>query len=85
MTPANVVVCVYHTAVTAHFTPQARAAHRALLHELSSQRRILWLRAEPGEEPRLRFTDLAHRRATAEIALGDYHPHGAWLNWHHHG
>ncbi|XKK38742.1 DUF2332 domain-containing protein [Nocardiopsis sp. ARC36] len=81
--PADAVVCVYHTAVTAHFTSRARAEHRDLLHRLSERRRILWLRAEPGEEPRLRFTDLDGGRARTEVVLGDHHPHGAWLEWRH--
>ncbi len=83
--PADAVVCVYHTAVTAHFTPKARADHRELLRELSEVRRILWLRAEPGEEPRLRFTDLDGGRVQTEVVLGDYHPHGTWLDWHQRG
>ncbi|MDA8370100.1 MAG: DUF2332 domain-containing protein [Nocardiopsaceae bacterium] len=83
--PAEAVVCVYHTAVTAHFTPKARTEHADLLRDLSKTRRILWLCAEPGEDPRLRFTDLDGGHSRTEVVLGDYHPHGAWLDWHHPG
>ncbi|MDA2810274.1 DUF2332 family protein [Nocardiopsis sp. RSe5-2] len=72
---------MFHTAVTAHFTAEERAEHVELLRELSKRRRILWLRAEPHEEPRLCFSDLDGGAVRAEVLLGGYHPHGAWLEW----
>lgn len=81
--PKHTTACVYHTAVTAHFTPQARQTYHRALQELSTRRRILWLRAEPGQEPRLRVSDLKDGRALSDTALGHYHPHGAWLQWLH--
>jgi len=79
--PPDATAAVFHTAVTAHFTEPMRAAWRDRLLELSKGRRILWLRAEPHEEPRLRFSDLQDGTVRSEVPLGGYHPHGEWLEW----
>ncbi|MBV9139750.1 MAG: DUF2332 domain-containing protein [Pseudonocardiales bacterium] len=83
LAPGEATVCVYHTATTAHFTPDARRAHARQLATLARTRRLLWLQAEPrpANEPRLRITDLRDGQPLTEHLLGHYHPHGAWLHW----
>lgn len=79
--PPEATAVVFHTAVAAHFTEEARTAWRRRLLELSAHKRILWLRAEPHEQPKLRFSDLRDGAVRAEVPLGGYHPHGTWLDW----
>lgn len=81
--PADATLVVYHTAVLAHFTEQARAAFVELLPELSARRPITWLQGEsvPHHPARLRLALLADGRIRAEHLLGRYHSHGAWLEW----
>lgn len=82
-TPPEAVACVFHTATLAHFSSEARERFEHLVAELSGDRPICWLQAEPrpGTEPRLRLTwcEYGHREHT--WALGHYHPHGAWIEW----
>ncbi|MCA1703751.1 MAG: DUF2332 domain-containing protein [Actinobacteria bacterium] len=81
--PENTTVVVFHTAVLAHFTPQARTAFRHQLQGLSAQRPITWIQAEPrpDQQPRLRLAQLDNGQIQADHPLGRYHPHGAWLEW----
>lgn len=81
--PPETTVTVFHTAVLAHFTQQARTAFAQCLRELSTQRPITWVQGEPrpDDQPRLRLAQLANGQIQAEHPLGRYHPHGAWLEW----
>lgn len=74
---------MFHTAVLAHFTAQARAAFVQQLKELSKQRSIVWIQAEPrpDDQPRLRLAYLTDGEIKDDYPLGRYHPHGAWLEW----
>lgn len=81
--PHDTTVVVFHTAVLAHFTQQARAAFVQRLLELSTKRPIIWVQGEPrpDEEPRLRLAQLDDGQTQIDHPLGRYHPHGAWLEW----
>lgn len=81
--PEDATVVVFHTAVLAHFTQQARTAFEQRLHEVSAQRPITWIQGEPrpDQQPRLRLAQLNDGRLRADHPLGRYHPHGAWLEW----
>lgn len=81
--PDDATVVVFHTAVLAHFTEQARSAFVGRLRELSALRPITWVQGEPRPDrlPRLRLTQLAGGHVRADHPLGHYHPHGAWLEW----
>ncbi|MGH3929193.1 MAG: DUF2332 family protein [Pseudonocardiaceae bacterium] len=81
--PDATTVVVFHTAVLAHFTPQARTAFGLQLQELSAQRPITWIQAEPrpDQQPRLRLALLDDGQIHTHHPLGRYHPHGACLEW----
>ncbi len=81
--PADATVVVFHTAVLAHFTDQARTTFEQQLHELSAQRPFTWIQGEPqpDAQPRLRLAQLANGQIHTAHPLAHYHPHGAWLEW----
>lgn len=81
--PHDTTAVVFHTAVLAHFTQQAHAGFVQRLQELSIQRPITWVQAEPrpDEQPRLRLALLDDGKVQIDNPLGRYHPHGAWLEW----
>lgn len=81
--PDDTTVVVFHTAVLAHFTKQARTAFARRLQELSALRPVTWVQGEPrpDQQPRLRLALLSNGRVQTDHPLGRYHPHGAWLEW----
>lgn len=81
--PHDTTVVVFHTAVLAHFTQQARAAFAQKLLKLSTWRPITWVQGEPrpDEQPRLRLAQLDDGQIQTDYPLGRYHPHGAWVEW----
>ena len=82
--PADMTVCLFHTAFLAHFPPLDRERFEHLVAVLSTARLIYWVQAEPRHdpaEPRLRLTACEEGRITGQWPLGRYHPHGEYLEW----
>lgn len=82
--PADMTVCLFHTAFLAHIPPLDRERFEHLVADLSTTRLIYWVQAEPRPdpaEPRLRLTACEEGRITGQWPLGRYHPHGEWLEW----
>jgi hypothetical protein len=82
--PAHLTACVFHSAVVAHFPEAARAEFAALVPALSRDRPVMWVCAEPDAtpgEPRLRLTICRDGAVQQRRPLGNYHPHGEWLEW----
>jgi hypothetical protein len=82
--PAGLTICIFHTAVAAHFPQEARRAFTALVPALAQDREILWVQAEPDVPPgtpRLRLSVCREGAVRGHHPLGHYHPHGEWLDW----
>lgn len=82
--PADMTVCLFHTAFLAHLPALDRERFEHLVVVLSAARPIYWVQAEPRQdpaEPRLRLTACEDGRITGQWPLGNYHPHGEWLEW----
>lgn len=82
--PADMTVCLFHTAFLAHLPRLDRGRFEHLAVVLSAARPIYWVQAEPRDDPaqpRLRLTLCEDGRAARQWPLGHYHPHGEWLEW----
>jgi hypothetical protein len=82
--PAELAVCLFHTAFLAHLSRLDRERFEYLVGVLSAARPIYWVQAEPRAdpaEPRLRLTLCQDGRVVEEWPLGHYQPHGEWLQW----
>jgi hypothetical protein len=84
--PTRAALCVFHTAVLAHFPPEAQERFRSLIPKLARQRDLFWLSSKgSGNLGRrgLYLTILTAfqngRRVERQLAYS--HPHGAWLEW----
>lgn len=82
--PAEMAVCLFHTAFLAHLPRLDRERFEYLVAVLSAARPIYWAQAEPRAdpaEPRLRLTLCRDGRVIDEWPLGHYQPHGEWMEW----
>jgi hypothetical protein len=82
--PPETAVCVFHTAFLAHLSQVERDRFTRQVLALSRSRTIYWIQAEPRRaptEPRLRLSVCDGGQITVEWPLGQYQPHGAWLEW----
>ena len=84
--PADALVCVFHTAALAYFTPEQVAELGALLAAV--ERDVAWV---GGEAPGVLVEDRARRsplhfalaagRPGALVQRGRMGHHGGWLEW----
>ena len=85
--PAGALVCVFHTAALAYFTPEQIADLRVLLEAV--ERDVVWV---GGESPGVLLGAAARRGAPLHFALSAGRPgalervgrmghHGGWLEW----
>lgn len=82
--PADLAVCIFHTAFLAHLPEVDRERFEGLVTGLSAARPIYWVQAERRSdpaEPRLRLTVCENGRRIRQWPLGRYQPHGQWLHW----
>lgn len=82
--PPDLAICLFHTAFLAHLPARDRQRFEHQVPVLSAERPIYWIQAEPRNnpaEPRLRLTTCQDGRITGQWPLGNYHPHGEWLEW----
>ncbi|MBR7833284.1 DUF2332 domain-containing protein [Actinospica durhamensis] len=82
--PVEHAVCLMHTAFLAHLPPTARERFEQLVPQLSADRPIYWIHAEPRtdpDEPRLQLSVAVAGHIEATWRLADYHPHGEWIAW----
>ena len=82
--PRDLAICLFHTAFLAHLPARDRQRFEHQVPALSDERPIYWIQAEPRQnpaEPRLRLTTCQNGRVTGHWPLGNYHPHGEWLEW----
>ncbi len=70
--PADMTVCLFHTAFLAHLPPLDRERFEHLVAVLSTARTIYWVQAEPRHdpaEPRLRLTACEDGRISGQWPL----------------
>ena len=85
--PADALVCVFHTAVVAYFTPEQIEALRALLE--AAERDVAWIAGEASgllvDDPRPEGARLGFALTVgppgAIVKRGRMGHHGGWLEW----
>lgn len=82
--PRDAHLVIYHSAVLAHMTDEERDRFTAAVLQVSRQRPVSWVQAEPRQDRdprRLRLSECQDGRVLSDLALGSYQPHGHWLQW----
>lgn len=82
--PRDAHLVIYHSAVLAHMPDDERDRFTAAVLQVSRQRPVSWVQAEPRQDRdprRLRLTECHDGRVASDVALGSYQPHGHWLQW----